>query len=60
EMEPSDIIRVPWDSPCDLRMTWRWRPGVPPGRAGWRILKTDPAFVRMESTVPFRWCFQGW
>ncbi len=54
EMEPSDIIRVPWDSPCDLKMTWRRRP------EGWRILKTTPAFVRMESTVPFRWCFQGW
>jgi hypothetical protein len=60
EMEPSDMIRVPWDSPCDLKMTWRRQPGVPQARNGWRILKTEPAFVRMESTVPFRWCYQGW
>jgi hypothetical protein len=54
EMEPSDIIRIPWDSPCDMTMTWRAAP------EGWRILRTTPAFIRMEDTVPFRWCFQGW
>ena len=54
EMEPSDILMHPWGRPNDLLMVWRKRP------EGWRILRTEPAFLRMEDTAIFRWCYQGW
>ena len=54
EMEPSDMFMHPWGRPNNLRMVWRRT------RAGWRIVETTPAFLRMEDTVPFRLCYQGW
>jgi len=54
ELEPSDMFKHPWGRPNDLVMVWRRSPD------GWRILRTMPAFLRMEDTVAFRWCYQGW
>ena len=54
EMEPSDMFKHPWGRPCEMSMTWHRRGD------GWRILRTTPAFLRMEDTVVFRYCYQGW
>jgi len=54
EFEPSDMFKHPWGRPNRMRMTWR--------RAadGWRLAATDPAFLRIEDTVPYRLTYQGW
>jgi hypothetical protein len=54
ELEPSDMFVFPWGRPNDMVMAWQKR------REGWRILKTTPAFLRMEDTVIYRYVFQGW
>lgn len=54
EMEPSDMFKHPFGRSCEMSMTWRRR------GTRWYILKTTPAFLRMEDTVAYRYCYQGW
>ena len=54
ELEPSDMIKVPFGEPNETAMAWT--------RAGdsWRIATTDPPFLQAEHLVPFRYTYQGW
>ena len=55
ELEPSDIFKHPLGSrPKSIRMTWERMP------IGWRIAATEPSFLTMEDTMPFRFRYQGW
>ena len=55
ELEPSDMLKHPLGSEKkSIRMTWK-RTGD-----GWRIAATDPPFLTMEDTMPFRFRYQGW
>ena len=54
EMEPSDMLKHPCGRGHDMRMSWVKRDG------GWLLTRTEPAFLRMEDTFPYRFCYQGW
>jgi len=54
EMEPSDMLKLPFGRGNEMRMTWR-RTG-----AGWRLTKTDPPFLQAEDLYPYRYTYQGW
>ena len=54
ELEPSDMFKHPLGWPKAITMTWVQTAD------GWRIRATDPPFLRMEDTIPFRYRYQGW
>jgi hypothetical protein len=53
-MEPSDMLKLPFDRDNDMRMTWRRTD------AGWRLTNTDPPFLQAEDLFPYRYTYQGW
>jgi len=54
ELEPSDMFKHPFGRPCNMTMTWKRT------RDGWKLAATDPAFLRVEDTLTFRFVYQGW
>jgi len=54
EMEPSDMLKLPFHRSNDMRMTWKRTD------AGWRLTNTDPPFLQAEDLFPFRYTYQGW
>ena len=54
EMEPSDMFKHPCGRGNEMTMVWKFD-GVL-----WQIFSTTPAFLRMEDTFPYRFCYQGW
>ncbi len=54
ELEPSDMFKHPLGRPNRMEMHWGKY------RDRWLLAATTPAFLRMEDTVPYRLCYQGW
>jgi hypothetical protein len=54
EMEPSDMIIIPFGRPSLTTMTWKRTPD------GWKLAATNPAFLQVEDTAVFRFRYQGW
>jgi hypothetical protein len=54
DMEPSDMLKLPFNRDNDMRMTWRR------SDAGWRLTNTDPPFLQAEDLFPYRYTYQGW
>ncbi len=54
DMEPSDMLKLPFHRSNDMRMTWRHTD------AGWRLTNTDPPFLQAEDLFPYRYTYQGW
>jgi hypothetical protein len=54
DMEPSDMLKLPFDRDNAMRMTWRRTD------AGWRLTNTDPPFLQAEDLFPYRYTYQGW
>jgi hypothetical protein len=54
ELEPSDMFKHPMGRPNRMKMTWDRHDDA------WLLAETDPAFLRVEDTVPYRLSYQGW
>jgi len=54
ELEPSDMFKHPLGRENRMTMTWECVGDR------WLLAATSPAFLRMEDTVPYRLCYQGW
>lgn len=54
EMEPSDMLKLPFGRDNNMRMTWRRTAD------GWRLARTDPPFLQAEDLFPYRYTYQGW
>jgi len=54
ELEPSDMIIIPFGRPALITMVWKWTSG------GWKLAATNPPFLQVEDTAVFRFRYQGW